>query len=124
MGKLTVARLLGEPEGGSIIQKEYAMTIAGARHRQCKARTRAPTGWKAADGAERLKTSSCKMLFVKRRQDLLLIFDDGVQAALILQNGGLILLYGFLIGFNLFLIGENLFLIGENPPLIRDDMPL
>jgi len=49
------------------------------------------------------------VLLFDSSENLLLIFDDGVQGALILENGALILLNGFLIGPDLLLIGENLF---------------
>jgi hypothetical protein len=57
-------------------------------------------------------------------ENLLLIFDDGIEGALILQNGALILFYGFLIALNLLLIGKNLFLIRDDLLLIRNDVPL
>jgi hypothetical protein len=61
-------------------------------------------------------------LLLNQGKNLFLILDDGIEARLVLQNGGLILFYGVLIGFDLALIGDDLLLIPENLFLICDDL--
>jgi hypothetical protein len=53
-------------------------------------------------------------------QDSFLIFDDGVQGGLILQDGGLVLLNDFLIGGDGFLVGEDGLLVLQDLFLIAD----
>jgi hypothetical protein len=78
----------------------------------------------AAENCIQRRRANRPALLFDGGENLLLIFDDGIEGALILQNGALILLYGFLIALDLLLIGENLFLISDDLLLIRDDVPL
>jgi hypothetical protein len=74
------------------------------------------------NGARRLRLGlELRRLLPEQRQDLFLIFEDGVQAALIFQDSALIFLYGVLVGFDLFLVGNDHLLIAENLFLIGDD---
>jgi hypothetical protein len=69
-------------------------------------------------------TISIGALLLDRRENLLLIFYDGVQSGLIFQNGGLVLFDGVLVGLDLVLIGDNFLLVFENLFLIGDDVAL
>jgi hypothetical protein len=75
------------------------------------------------NGAKRLRLQA-KLpgdLLPEQGQNLFLIFEDGVQAALVFQDGALVLLYGVLVGLDLFLVGDDRLLIAENLFLIGDD---
>jgi hypothetical protein len=113
LGRITLRRLLGSLAGGSIIQKEYAEPVSQKILRLAAAKI-------AFSGDEQSRPA----LLFDGGENLLLIFDDGIEGALILQNGALILFYGFLIALNLLLIGKNLFLIRDDLLLIRNDVPL
>jgi hypothetical protein len=63
-----------------------------------------------------------RSLFAEQRENSLLILDDGVQGALILQDGGLVLLDRLLIRFDFTLIGDDRLLIPQNAFLICDDV--
>jgi hypothetical protein len=74
------------------------------------------------NGARRLHLETeLRKLLLEQSQDLFLIFEDGVQAALVFQDGALILLDGVLVGLDLFLVGDDRLLIVENLFLIGDD---
>jgi hypothetical protein len=61
-------------------------------------------------------------LLSQERQNLLLIFQDGVQAGLVLEDGGLILLNRVLVSLDFCLIAEDRFLIAENALLVCDHL--
>jgi hypothetical protein len=86
-----------------------------------KKRTERPTTQWVFAAAFDCAARSRAALLRDRSQDLLLIFDDGLQAALIFQNGRLVLLYCLLILLDFVLISEdralilkNFFLVGDN----------
>jgi hypothetical protein len=74
------------------------------------------------NGARQLHLETeLRELLLEQGQDLFLIFEDRVQAALVFQDGALILFDGVLIGLDLLLVGDDRLLIAENLFLIRDD---
>jgi hypothetical protein len=74
------------------------------------------------NGARQLHLETeLRELLLEQGQDLLLIFEDGVQAALVFQDGALILFDGVLIGLDLLLVGDDGLLIVENLFLISNN---
>jgi hypothetical protein len=117
---LVAVRLRGNTrkELGRSIAKKYIGRIIGAGSANfATENSNAPV-----NGARRLHLETeLRELLLKQGQDLFLIFEDGVQAALVFQDGALILFDGVLVGLDLLLVGDDRLLITENLFLISDD---
>jgi hypothetical protein len=66
--------------------------------------------------------TSTRALFFDRGKNLFLIFDDGVENALILQDGALVPFNTVLVSFDLVLIGDDFLLVAQDLFLIGDDI--